>query len=76
MEATFRIYNNGGSQISNCYNSNSFVIVSIKKLDQKDIKKLYDIGLLGCGQECNIVESSFVDEHFNYKVVTTCDSSD
>lgn len=48
----------GGANLGRCYNSAIYEVLTHYALGDDKIKKLWEIGVLGCGQEYRLVEKS------------------
>ena len=79
----FKVEENGGYNIGRCYNRYEYKIYSAGRLSADMLKQLFNMGLIGCGQEFKI--SSQCDgkelwDHekngFEYQCTVICDSSD
>ena len=66
----------GGEKISNCYNLQSYEIISNEVLDKDIVQYLFDIGLIGCGQEFWQSKSSIINGKNCITTVSRVDSSD
>ena len=79
----FKIERTDFVNIGRCYNSESFLISSDKKVSKNTIKELFKMNIFGCGQECRITsvcdgteKKSTTSNCFEYECVVLCDSSD
>ena len=80
---TFKIEQVRETNIGRCYNRYDYVIISCKKLSSDKIKQLYNMGLIGWGQEfkiesvCDGTEQYDPDKKgYEYKCFSNVDSSD
>lgn len=48
----------GGANLGRCYNSAIYEVLSHYAIKDETIKKLWEIGVLGCGQEFRLIEKS------------------
>lgn len=57
-QTTFQINIIASANLGRCYNSATYEVLTKYPMRDESIKKMWEIGVLGCGQEFRLVEKS------------------
>ena len=75
-EYGIEVNSTGGANLGRCYNSNTFEIISTEELSDEVINILWDVGMIGYGQEFSFKKVGQREGMFIVKTEARVDSSD